>query len=199
MEENHKKEILSIRNEINEIKYQKNANINNNVNSFFKGSNIIKSKEVDLILSWLNKKPKKFKLLLDSNIDGDSWNTFIEKVGNKSPTILFIKTKNNYRFGGYTSAIWPRNGPARDKASFIFSLDKKEKYKVSKPEGAIGCRENDWISFGYGTDIYFYNGFTKRSGCCGNRTYYKLPPDCQINGGTSTLDILNCEVYQVEY
>ena len=198
MEENHKKEILSIRNEINEIKYQKNANINNNVNSFFKGSNIIKSNEVDLILSWL-KKPKKFKLLLDSNIVGDSWNTFIEKVGNKSPTILFIKTKNNYRFGGYTSAIWPRNGPARDKASFIFSLDKKEKYKVSKPEGAIGCRENDWISFGYGTDIYFYNGFTKRSGCCGNRTYYKLPPDCQINGGTSTLDILNCEVYQVEY
>ena len=185
IEENHKREISLLRNEINEIKNQKITNINNNVNTFFKGSNIIKSNEVDLILSWLDKKPKNSTLLLDSNIDGDSWNAFFNKVGNKYPTILFIKTKQNYRFGRYTRAIWPKDGPARDATSFIFSLDKKEKYKVSDPDNAIGCRENSWISFGYGSDLYFYDKCTTTTGGIGKH-YYHLPSNCEINGGNGT-------------
>ena len=170
MKENHKKEILLLRNEINEIKGLKITNINNDINSFFKGSNIIKCDEVDLIISWLDKKPRNFKLLLDSNIDGDSWNVFFNKVENKYPTILFIKTTENYRFGGYIKAIWPRDGPARDETSFNISLDKKGKYKVINPEKAIGCSENNWISFGYGSTLYFYDKYTKKSGHFGRQS-----------------------------
>ena len=44
---------------------------------------------------------------------------------------------------------------------FIFSLDKKEKYNVSNPDYIIGCQENNWISFGNGNDLYFYNNCTE--------------------------------------
>ena len=51
----------------------------------------------------IGKKPKKFKLLLDSTIDGDSTSTFFNKCDKKYPTIIFIKATNGYRFGGYTN------------------------------------------------------------------------------------------------
>ena len=38
----------------------------------FKNSNIIQPNEIDLILSWFDKKPISFNLLWDSNNDGDS-------------------------------------------------------------------------------------------------------------------------------
>ena len=49
------------------------------------------------------------ELLLDSQIDGDRWNTFINKVKNKSPTLIIFHTTENFRFGGFTTAFWPEN------------------------------------------------------------------------------------------
>ena len=62
--------------------------------------------------------------------------------------MIFIKTTNNIRFGGFTSSIWPTDGAAQDKDSFIFSLSKKQKYKVINQNNAIGVGKNSWISFG---------------------------------------------------
>ena len=76
-------------------------------NNIFKNSNIIQSDEIDLILSWFEKKPISFNLLLDSNKDGDIMNQFFNKCGNKSPTMIFNKTTENLRFG-YTNEIWPK-------------------------------------------------------------------------------------------
>ncbi len=73
-------------------------------NGFMFGkSSIIKKDEEEMILGWMEKKPKKFELLLDSNIDGDTTSTFYNKCGKKCPTIVFVKTTDGYRFGGYTS------------------------------------------------------------------------------------------------
>ena len=76
--------------------------------NMLKNSNIVQSDEIDLILSWFEKKPISFNLLLDSNIDGDSMNAFYNKCENKYPTIIFIKTTENLRIGGYTNVIWPK-------------------------------------------------------------------------------------------
>ena len=76
--------------------------------NMFKNSNIVQSDEIDLILSWFEKKPISFDLLLDSKIDGDSMNAFYNKCENKYPTMIFIKTTENLRFGGYTNVIWPK-------------------------------------------------------------------------------------------
>ena len=78
-----------------------------------KNSNIVQSDEIDLILSQFELKPNSFNLLLNSNIDGDSINAFYNKCENKYPTIIFIKTTENLRIGGYTKEIWPKNGKKR--------------------------------------------------------------------------------------
>ena len=72
---------------------------------------------------------------------------FFNKCGNKSPTMIFIKTTENLRFGGYTNEIWPKNGSKKDENSFIFSLNKKKKYKVINSKYAIGVSQNDWFYF----------------------------------------------------
>ena len=63
-------------------------------------SNIIKNNKNELILSWLKKKTKKFNLLMDARIYGDSNSTFYEKCGKKCPIMIFITTTDEYRFGG---------------------------------------------------------------------------------------------------
>ena len=38
----------------------------------------------------MDKKPKKYKLLLDSKVDDDSTSTFYKKCSCKCPTIVFV-------------------------------------------------------------------------------------------------------------
>ena len=40
--------------------------------------------------------------------------------------MVFIKTTENLRFGGYTSVSWPDEDYGTDDKSFLFSLDKKK-------------------------------------------------------------------------
>ena len=153
---NAKIEILQ--NQINDLKKNKES-ITNDIsqNKIFQNSSIIKAEEVDLILSWLEKKPKNISLLLDSKIDGDLNSTFYEKCKNKSPTMVFVKTTDNLRFGGYTSVIWPEEGYNKDSKSFLFSLDKKQKYKIKQNEKAIYYCKDSCFCFGSRCDLYIDN------------------------------------------
>ena len=45
-----------------------------------------------MLLDWLPRKPIKLTLLLNSNIDGDSTTTFMNKCKGKCPTLAVIKT-----------------------------------------------------------------------------------------------------------
>ena len=69
-------------------------------------SSVINKEEIDLFMNWLDQKPKKIKLLLDSKIDGDLTQTFYNKCGGKFPTVVFVKTTKGKRFGGYCSIGW---------------------------------------------------------------------------------------------
>jgi len=51
----------------------------------------------------MEKKPKEFKLLLDSKDDNELTSTFYDKCSKKSPTIVFVESNDGYCFGGYTS------------------------------------------------------------------------------------------------
>ena len=66
---------------------------------------------------WIERKPTKIKLLLDSKRDGDLTSTFYEKCSGKYPTVVFVKTTKGYRFGGYSSIPWKNS-------SFSFFPDK---------------------------------------------------------------------------
>ena len=168
----------------------------------FGKSSIIKKEEQDLILGWLEKKPKKFELLLDSNVDGDSTSTFYDKCGKKSPTIVFIKTTDGYRFGGYTSNFWPPGDKdsnyEKDEKSFLFSLDLKNKYKYINNIRDIYLCKNSYFSFG--DIICIYNNCTKnKSNYLNISNSYDIPGYYGLNGGKNNFIVKSYEVYQVEY
>ena len=188
-------EVLSIKEEYSKLKKE---NIEKNY-KLFPNSSIIKNEDENTIISWFDKKPSKFNLLLDSKIDGDSTTTFYQKRKNKCPTILFFKTTKGVRFGGFTTKYWPENGFMTDEKSFVFSLDKKEKYKVTNANWSIySC--NDFFQFG-GCCFRIYNNCTSVNTNYINdsKSYYDIPCNYGLTGGDNNFTISSYEVYQIEY
>ena len=125
--------------------------------------------------------------------------TFYQKCKNKCPTILFFKTTNGARFGGFTTQFWPENNQNEDEKSFVFSLDKKEKYKVIDTKNAL-----------YGSAEFFQFGtccFRICNKCTSVNTnyindgknFYDIPSNYGLTGGDKNFIISSYEVYQVEY
>jgi len=200
IEKNFNEKIEILQNQINNLK-KNNENIGNNVSQskIFKNSSIIKSDEDDLILSWLDKKPKNVELLLDSKIDGDLNSKFYEKCQKKSPTMVFVKTTENLRFGGYTSVNWPENNYNKDSKSFLFSLDKKQKYKIKQKEKAIYYSKDFCFSFGGGCDLYIKNKCTSKNDNQVGNASYDLPSEYELNNGKKNFKVLSYEIYHIQY
>ena len=163
-------------------------------------SSVINKDEIDLFMNWFDKKPTKIKLLLDSKIDGDSTQTFYNKCSYKFPTVVFVKTTKGRRFGGYCSIGWENaNGNyKKDINNFIFSLDKKKKYKIKKPEYGI-CTSSDYFAFGGGSDFVIYNNCTSNNSSNNNNGgTYETTEQYELNG-ESNFTVSSYEVYQIEY
>ncbi|KAJ6361891.1 hypothetical protein OIU78_002320 [Salix suchowensis] len=79
---------------------------------------------------------EEWKLLYHSAINGMSFNTFLGSTLNgEGPTILIIKDKDGYIYGGYASQPWERHGNFYgDLKSFLFQLYPKA--SIFKPTGA---------------------------------------------------------------
>ena len=197
--------ISSLVNKVNELEKKvndlclfKEEYINNKKkkNENFKDSDIIQKDDVNLILSWLNRKSLKTNLLFNSKYDGDLMSTFFKKVENKSPTFVVIKSSNGYRFGGYTSIVWKCNGTwYKNDESFIFSFNTKQKYNAINSTSSHIFGYKDYFQFG--NDIRIYDKFT--SGCKNfiSNTSYHSPKNYELNGGTQYFNVLNCEVYEI--
>ena len=191
-------EIYIYKNDLEEIRkekelFKKNYEITKSV--------ILNKNEVELFLSWLENKPKKIKLLLDSRIDGDLTATFYNKCSGKYPTVVFVKTTKGYRFGGYSSIPWKdlNGGFNRDEKNFIFSLDKQKKYNIKKPENAIETHSS-YFAFGGGSDFYVYNKCTSYNmNYNNNRGTYNTTQTYELNGGEKNYTVSSYEVYQIEY
>ena len=149
-------------------------------------------------LSWFEKRPKKFHLLLDSKVDGDSTSTFYQRCENKKPTILFFKTTKGARFGGFTTQFWKLGaGDIGDKKSFVFSLDKREKYIVVNSNYSLFCAK-DFFQFG-GCCFRIYNNCTSVNTNYINDNDYDIPRNYGLTGGEKQFTISSYEVYQVEF
>nr|GLL24684.1 TLD domain-containing protein 1 [Ipomoea trifida] len=77
-----------------------------------------------------------WKLLYHSTVHGLSFNTFLGNVLNdKGPSVLIIKDKEGYIYGGYASQPWERHAEFYgDMKSFIFQLYPKA--SIFRPTGA---------------------------------------------------------------
>ena len=163
-------------------------------------SSVINKEEIDLFMNWLDQKPKKIKLLLDSKIDGDLTQTFYNKCGGKFPTVVFVKTTKGKRFGGYCSIGWEnKNGGAlKDINNFIFSLDKKKKYKIKNPDRGIETHSS-YFAFGGGSDFYIYDKCTSYTNNYNNNDgTYETTETYELNGERN-FTVSSYEVYQIEY
>ena len=164
-------------------------------------SQILNRDEMELFLSWLENKPKKIKLLLDSRIDGDLTQTFYNKCSGKYPTVVFVKTTKEHRFGGYSSIPWKNLSSqyAEDEKNFIFSLDKQKKYNIINPKKAIQTHSS-YFAFGGGNDFHvngkcttYTNNYNNNSGT------YNTTETYELNGGEYNYTVSSYEVYQIEY
>jgi len=175
-----------------------------------------------MIINWFEKKPLKFCKLFDSKEKGDSIQTFYNLCQYKPPLIIFIKTLNGYRFGGFTSVNLPErsytsitnygtdyhNCYGQDNKSFIFSIDKKEKYDIDNDKNYYqyatyyyfdsGNNENNRFQFGQ-RDIRIYDNFTMKSKNQVSGCTYKINDINQINGGENYFIVESFEAYQLEY
>jgi len=168
------------------------------INLIFKNSNIIYNyDDKKLILSWLNKNFSKTNLLFNSKNDGDLLSTFFNKVKYKFPTIILIKSNNNYIFGGYASIPWNCDGIwYLDKNSFIFSFNTKQKYEIKNnnlAEHIFG--RYDLIQFG--KDIRIYDKCTSNNQNYVGKEFYNSPDNYQMNGGNQYFTVSSYEVYEI--
>lgn len=163
-------------------------------------SSIVSKDDIPLILSWMPKKVKNFELLFDSLKDGTNAGAFHKKCDGKKPTITFIKTKKNRRFGGYTEKCWNESSGKYvvDENSFLFSIDEKEKYPVSQPKYSIYNNEWDGPTFGGGHDLYVSNFCNQNNESYSLGRDYKLSHKFSLNLENNFI-VESYEVYHVIY
>jgi len=189
------KELMSIKDEYEKLKKQEIQK----ENRYFKDSSIVKLEDENTIISWFEKKPTKFNKLLDSKIDGDSTNAFENKCAKKCPTMVFVKTTNGYRFGGFTTILWTHGSYGKDNKAFLFSLDRKEKYNITNENYANCLGSGSSFYFGSGA-LHIYNNCTSnKSNYVSNSSFETVPQNYAINGGEQYFTVSSYEVYQVEY
>ena len=145
--------IKDMKAELDEIKNK----FENKIPNLFQGSQIIDDNDKNIIMSWFDKKIISTELLLNAEINDNFLQAFFSKCINRKNTMIFIRTTDNLRFGGFTSVIWPTNGNSSDKESFVFSLTNRQKYKILNADRALEVFEGSWISFGPGMDLYLHN------------------------------------------
>ena len=189
------KELMSIKDEYEKLKQLEIKN----KNRYFKDSSIVKLEDEDTIMTWFEKKPSQFNKLLDSKIDGDSTNAFENKCAKKCPTMVFVKTTNGYRFGGFTTILWTNGSYGKDNKAFLFSLDRKEKYNITDENYANYLSSGSNFYFG-GAALRLYNNCTSnKSNYVGINSYTTVPANYAINGGEQYFTVSSYEVYQIEY
>lgn len=77
-----------------------------------------------------------------ASIDGDGASDFHEKCDGKGPTVVIVKTKDGYVFGGYTDVVWKSSSYGRwggsSESSFLFQLHPEFlRYTIREPEEAV--------------------------------------------------------------
>ena len=183
--------------ELDEIKNK----FENKIPNLFQGSQIIDDNDKNIIISWFDKKIISTELLLNAEINDNFLQAFFSKCRNRKNTMIFIRTTDNLRFGGFTSVIWPTNGNSSDKESFVFSLTNRQKYKILNADRAIEVFEGSWISFGPGMDLYLHNRL-KTIGGATIKSSYDIPSNKNgfyLNGGKDNFKLSNCEIYQINF
>ena len=146
------KEITDLKNELKDIKEKlnilwkereekekrkKNKQISN-LNSKIINEN---EKYKKLLKTWINPFKKiKAELLYRLSENGESFSAFHELCDNKGPTLTLFHVNDGNIVGIYTPLSWDsKSGWKNDNDTFIFNLNKEQKYKKIKSDCSAYC------------------------------------------------------------
>ena len=194
-------EISNLKNEITEFKeklnilWKKKIMINN------LDSKIIKENEKynETLKQWINPSKKiKAKLLYRLSENGDKFSTFHKLCDDKGPTLTLFHVNDGNIVGIYTPLSWDSSSEwKKDMETFIFNLNKNQKYKKLDEYGSIYC----YISCGpYTADLGCDGANSMRSiKHCANyiNNYDKCSEILPSNNREKVYDLIEVEVYKI--
>ena len=108
-----------------------------------------------LLKSWINPNKKiEAELLYRLSRDGETTSKFHELCDNKGPTLTLFYINNGNIVGIYTPLSFDINSSwKRDNDTFIFNLNKNQKYKKKIIDNSIYCNESFGpFTYWFGTD-----------------------------------------------
>ena len=157
---------------------------------------IIKFDE-NLVKIWLNNRQFKAELLYRKSRDGSTPNDFHTRCDNKGITITFIETTKGYIFGGYTELLWDKsNSSKKDKSTFLFSFNNKQKYIARNKNDTIACCPTEGPRFGcHYPEIYLYKTLDK--GFSYNEEYCTFLQNRLLTKGEANWDVKELEVHKI--
>ena len=152
-----------------------------------------------LVKSWLNNRNYSSELLFRKSRDGSNPKDFHDKCDNKGITIVFIETTKGYKFGGYTELEWDKqSGQKKDKSTFIFSFNHREKYTQRKNNPCIYCSISEGPRFGCGyPEIYLYSSLNRGQSWDYSENTFVLGR--KLTNGEEFWDVKELEVYKIIY
>ena len=152
----------------------------------------------ELIKTWLNNREFNSELLYRKTRDGSTPNDFHNRCDNKGITITFIETTKGYKFGGYTELQWDKSGAKKDKSTFIFSINKNQKFTVRNNNDSICCYSNEGPRFGCGyPEIYLYQTLDK--GRSFDNSSCTFTQGRILTNGEEYWDVKELEVFKINY
>ena len=154
----------------------------------------------DLVKSWLNNRKFNSELLFRKTRDGSNIENFHEKCDNKGITIVFIETTKGYKFGGYTELLWNNNsGHIKDKSTFIFSFNNKQKYTPRNDNNTIYCGIGQGPQFGSSyPEIHFISNLN-RGRSYDNSTENTFLLGRKLTNGEEYWDVKEIEIFKIIY
>ena len=155
-----------------------------------------------LVKSWLNNKNFIAKLIFRKTRDGSTTEDFHKKCDNQGITITFIETTKGYKFGGYTELEWEKKeGSKKDKSTFIFSLNNKQKFIPRNNNDTIYCAPDycPWFGSSNYPEIYLDYKTLNKGISFDNSNYNTFFNGRKLTNGESNWEVKEIEVFKIIY
>ena len=152
-----------------------------------------------MIKTWLNNRKFNSELLYRKTRDGSTPNDFHNRCDNKGITIIFIETTKGYKFGGYTELQWDKSGQRKkDKSTFIFSINKNQKFTVRNNNESIYSSSGEGPRFGCDWPEIYLPG-TLDKGQSWDTLGCTFTQGRILTNGEEYWDVKELEVYKINY
>ena len=144
----------------------------------------------------------KTRLLYKALKDWDDQKIFHEKCDGISNTLVIVHTKEDLKFGGFTTAKWNnKDREEKDDHAFCFNLNNKKIFNIIKGKNAIKGYECHGPGFSWNI-FYIYDNCLKKGGECNDKSnncinYDNQSYNYEINNGKNHFDTLDYEVHEI--